>query len=92
MAKKIKWAERPSRVTRGVERKIELVWMKEGELAYVVNPSYSGRGTVKRLKHKVLGQGVIIKIVMPGLNGYSEVLWNGEVRTIGHIYLKPVHE
>jgi hypothetical protein len=92
MAKNIKWAERPSRVTRGAEKKIDLVWMKEGELANVVELTYVGRGSNSKQKVKVLGQAVIIKIHMPGMRGYSEVLWKGVIRHIDHYYLRPAHE
>jgi hypothetical protein len=92
MAKNIKWVERPSRESRRVEKKIDLLWMKPGELANVVEIVYVGKGWNRQSKTKVLGSAVIINIHMPGMRGYSEVLWNGVIHAISHAYLRPADE
>ena len=90
MAKKIKWVERPTEVKKRPEEKISLLWLREGELANVVETMIVGRGWSRKTITKVLGQAIIIKVHMPGMVGYSEVLWNGAIRSLSHQFLRPV--
>ena len=92
MAKNIKWVEGSSRESRPAEKRVDLLWLRPGELANVVEVTYTGRGRSKKQSTKVLGHAIILRIGMPGLNGYSEVMWNGQIRSISHLYLRPTDE
>lgn len=92
MAKKIKWVERPSGANRGAEKEVNLLWLRAGELADIVRVEAQGRGWNRKTKTRVLGQGVVITVHMPGRQGYSEVLWNGVIQAISHQYLRPTGE
>jgi hypothetical protein len=92
MANKIKWVERPNGAPPGATKKIDLLWLKAGELANIVTVEVQGRGWSRKTKTKILGFGVVVRVHMPGKRGYSEVMWNGKLQPISHENLRPVGE
>ena len=92
MAKKIKWVERPTEAPPGAEKRVDLLWLKAGELANIVTVEVQGRGWSRKTKTRLLGFGVVVRVHMPGKRGYSEVMWNGKLQPISHENLRPMDE
>lgn len=88
MAKKIKWQEgaRASRITPPA---IELIWMKPGTLADLIIVERQGTGWGSEKRVKVIDKVVLLSVVVPGVNGWCEILRGGRVETAQNRHLRP---